>query len=181
MEKQAVIVVDFGSQYTQLILRRVRELGFYSELVPYDEKEENITKLQPVAFILSGGPSSVYDEDSPKIPEYVFKSNLPVLGICYGLQALVHQLGGRVEKSLHREFGPAKLFIKRHVGIFDGLPEEFTVWMSHSDRVERLPMVLKPLPRVKIHHMQLLEVSTIDITVCNFIQKLFTRRMERKY
>ncbi|HPV63092.1 MAG TPA: GMP synthase (glutamine-hydrolyzing), partial [Fervidobacterium sp.] len=97
MEKQTVVVIDFGSQYTQLILRRIRELGFYSELVPYDEKEENITKLQPVAFILSGGPSSVYDEDSPKIPEYVFKSELPTLGICYGLQALVHQLGGSVE------------------------------------------------------------------------------------
>ncbi len=139
MEKQTVVVIDFGSQYTQLILRRIRELGFYSELVPYDEKEENITKLQPVAFILSGGPSSVYDGNSPKIPAYVFKSKLPTLGICYGLQVLVHQFGGRVEKSSHREFGPAKLFIKRHVGIFDGLPEEFTVWMSHSDRVEMLP------------------------------------------
>ena len=139
MEKQAVIVIDFGSQYTQLILRRVRELGFYSELVPYDEKEENITKLHPVAFILSGGPSSVYDEDSPKIPEYVFKSNLPALGICYGLQALVHQLGGRVEKSSSREFGPAELTVEKSVGIFDGLPEEFIVWMSHSDRVEKLP------------------------------------------
>jgi len=85
MEKQTVVVIDFGSQYTQLILRRVRELGFYSELVPYDEKEENIIKLQPVAFILSGGPSSVYDENSPKIPKYVFDSKLPTLGICYGL------------------------------------------------------------------------------------------------
>jgi len=145
MEKQAVVVIDFGSQYTQLILRRVRELGFYSELVPYDEKEENIIKLQPVAFILSGGPSSVYDENSPKIPKYVFDSKLPTLGICYGLQALVHQLGGSVEKSSHREFGPAKLSVKKHVGIFDGLPEEFTVWMSHSDRVERLPEGFEPI------------------------------------
>ncbi|MGQ9856057.1 MAG: glutamine-hydrolyzing GMP synthase [Fervidobacterium sp.] len=138
-EHKTVVVLDFGSQYTQLILRRVRELGFYGELIPYDESRENVEKLNPVAFILSGGPSSVYDENAPRIPDYVFESNLPVLGICYGLQAIVHQLGGRVEKSPHREFGPAELRITKHVGIFKRLPEKFTVWMSHSDRVEVLP------------------------------------------
>ena len=88
-KKDTVVVLDFGSQYTQLILRRVRELGFYCELLPYDEPWENVEKLSPVAFILSGGPSSVYDENAPKIPQYVFDSNLPVLGICYGLQAII--------------------------------------------------------------------------------------------
>jgi len=139
MERKTVVVLDFGSQYTQLILRRVRELGFYAELLPYDEPWENVQKLSPSAFILSGGPASVYDENSPKIPSYVFESNLPVLGICYGLQALVHQLGGRVEKSPHREFGPAQLEVVKHIGIFEGVPNKFTVWMSHSDRVEILP------------------------------------------
>ncbi len=139
MEKKTVVVLDFGSQYTQLILRRVRELGFYAELIPYDEPWENVQKLSPSAFILSGGPASVYDENSPKIPSYVFESNLPVLGICYGLQALVHQIGGRVEKSTHREFGPAQLEVVKHIGIFEGVPNKFTVWMSHSDRVEILP------------------------------------------
>lgn len=134
-----VVILDFGSQYTQLILRRVRELGYYSELLPYDEPWEVVEKLSPVAFILSGGPSSVYDENAPKIPEYVFKSKLPVLGVCYGLQALVHQLGGKVEQSPYREFGPAELRIKKTVGIFQNLPEKLTVWMSHSDRVETLP------------------------------------------
>lgn len=138
-KKETVVVLDFGSQYTQLILRRVRELGFYCELLPYDEPWENVEKLSPVAFILSGGPSSVYDENAPKIPQYVFDSNLPVLGICYGLQAIVHQLGGKVEKSTHREFGPATLNVIKHVGIFQDLPDSFTVWMSHSDRVEVLP------------------------------------------
>ncbi len=138
-EHKTVVVLDFGSQYTQLILRRVRELGSYGELVPYDEPKENVEKLNPVAFILSGGPSSIYDENAPKIPEYVFESNLPVLGICYGLQAIVHQLGGKVEKSSHREFGPAELKVLKQVGILKNLPEKFTVWMSHSDRVEVLP------------------------------------------
>ena len=138
-KKGTVIVLDFGSQYTQLILRRVRELGFYSELLAYDEPWENVEKLSPVAFILSGGPASVYDGGAPKIPQYVFDSQLPVLGICYGLQALVHQLGGVVEKSPHREFGPARLDVRKHIGIFENLPDSFTVWMSHSDRVVELP------------------------------------------
>ncbi|MGC8902095.1 MAG: glutamine-hydrolyzing GMP synthase [Fervidobacterium sp.] len=137
--KKTVIVLDFGSQYTQLILRRVRELGFYCELLTYDEPWENVQKLSPAAFILSGGPSSIYDKEAPKIPQYVFDSNLPVFGICYGLQALVHQLGGRIEKSPHREFGPAQLRVLKSTGIFENLPQTFTVWMSHSDRVERLP------------------------------------------
>lgn len=137
--RKTVVVLDFGSQYTQLILRRVRELGFYSELVSYDATECEVRKLEPVAFILSGGPASVYDENAPKIPDYIFESGLPVLGICYGLQALVHQLGGRVQRSDKREFGPAKLYVEDGSGIFEGLPVEFTVWMSHSDRVEELP------------------------------------------
>jgi len=138
-ERKTVVVLDFGSQYTQLILRRVRELGYYAELLPYDETWENVQRLNPAAFILSGGPASVYDENAPKIPQYVFESKLPVLGICYGLQALVHQLGGKVEKSPHREFGPAQLEVVDSEGIFEDLPKKFTVWMSHSDRVEILP------------------------------------------
>lgn len=137
--KSTVIVLDFGSQYTQLILRRVRECGFYSELLPYDATWEEVSNLNPVAFILSGGPASVYDPGAPKIPEFVFRSNLPVLGVCYGLQALVTQLGGRVERSIKREFGPSRLFVTKSCELFLDVPSEFTVWMSHSDRVEELP------------------------------------------
>ncbi|MFN6992550.1 MAG: glutamine-hydrolyzing GMP synthase, partial [Fervidobacterium sp.] len=134
-----IVILDFGSQYTQLILRRVRELGYYCELIPYDEPWESVQKLSPVAFILSGGPSSVYDENAPKIPEYVFQSKLPTLGICYGLQALIYQFNGKVEKSPQREFGPAELIVKKNSGLFQNLPQRFVVWMSHSDRVEILP------------------------------------------
>lgn len=134
-----VVILDFGSQYTQLILRRVRELGYYCELIPYDEPWENVQKLSPVAFILSGGPASVYDESAPKIPAYVFESKLPTLGICYGLQALIYQFNGKVERSPQREFGPAELIVKKNVGLFQNLPQRFVVWMSHSDRVEILP------------------------------------------
>ncbi|AFG34840.1 GMP synthase (glutamine-hydrolyzing) [Fervidobacterium pennivorans DSM 9078] len=138
-ERNTVVVIDFGSQYTQLIVRRVREIGFYSELVDYDASYEQVQKLNPLAYILSGGPNSVYDVDAPKIPNYVLESNLPILGICYGLQALAYQLGGNVEKSDHREFGPAELEVIKDDPFFKGLPKKFTVWMSHSDGVTNLP------------------------------------------
>ena len=139
-EPEAVVVIDFGSQYSMLIARRVRELYVYCELVPWDTPWEKIARLRPKGFILSGGPASVYDADAPMAPAYVFESGAPVLGICYGMQLLAHQLGGRVAPSEQREYGHA--VIHRGSGdnaLFAGLPPSLPVWMSHGDKVVEMP------------------------------------------
>src|SRR5438094_7006645 len=105
--RETIIILDFGSQYSMLIARRVRECHVYCELVPHDAPWEQVERLNPRGFILSGGPASVYDEGAPQTPAYVFESGLPVLGICYGMQLLAHQLGGKVTPSTHREYGHA--------------------------------------------------------------------------
>ncbi|QTA38903.1 glutamine-hydrolyzing GMP synthase [Thermosipho ferrireducens] len=136
---ETIVILDYGSQYTQLIVRRVREIGYYAELLPWDASKEELNNLNPKAIILSGGPYSVYSDKAPTIPEHIFKLNVPILGICYGLQAIVHYFGGIVEKSRKREFGHSILKISRNDPIFQNLPDSFNVWMSHSDRVEKLP------------------------------------------
>src|SRR5437773_3465345 len=105
--RETVVIIDFGSQYSMLIARRVRECHVYCELVPHDAPWEQVERLNPRGFILSGGPASVYDEGAPQAPAYVFESGLPVLAICYGMQLLAHQLGGKVSPSAHREYGHA--------------------------------------------------------------------------
>ena len=137
-----VLIIDFGSQVTQLIARRVREQGVYSEIVPFNKAEEALERLKPKAVILSGGPASVTEFGTPRAPDWVFKAGLPVLGICYGEQAMVAQLGGEVEGGHHREFGRAELDITADTPLFEGFwkkGERDTVWMSHGDRVTRLP------------------------------------------
>lgn len=132
-----IIVLDFGSQYTQLIARRVRELSVYCELLPWDAEPGMALSLQPAGFILSGGPSSVYELNSPQLPQYVIDSGLPVLGICYGMQALTHTLGGRVASSSKREYGNAAILVETCNPL---LPKgSRQVWMSHGDRIEELP------------------------------------------
>ena len=144
---EGIVVIDFGSQYSHLIARRVRELHVYSELVSPSSTWEMVTKrLTPRGIILSGGPSSVYEDDAPTIPEWVFESNLPILGICYGMQALVHQMGGTVAPSSKREYGHAILSQETSDCIlFDNIPKSLEVWMSHGDKVEALPETLFPL------------------------------------
>src|ERR1044071_7251534 len=133
-----VLIIDFGSQVTQLSARRVREQGVYSEIVPFNKAEEALERLKPKAVILSGGPASVTEFGTPRAADWVFKSRLPVLGICYGEQAMVAQMGGGVEGGHHREFGRAELEITGESALFDGFwkkGERDTVWMSHGDRV----------------------------------------------
>jgi GMP synthase (glutamine-hydrolysing) len=138
-----VLVIDFGSQVTQLIARRVREAGVYCEIVPFNKAEEALKHSTPKAIILSGGPASVTEQHTPRAPEKVFDLGVPVLGICYGQQALVQQLGGRVEASHDkREFGRATVEITGQSPLFDGvwaLGAKDDVWMSHGDRVTALP------------------------------------------
>jgi GMP synthase (glutamine-hydrolysing) len=141
-EQIRVLIVDFGSQVTQLIARRVREAGVYSEIVPYDKAEAAIAAQRPRAVILSGGPASVHETGTPQAPQALFTSGVPVLGICYGEQAMVAALGGQVEGGHDREFGRAELQIIDETPLFEGVfkeGERAQVWMSHGDRVTRLP------------------------------------------
>ena len=137
---QGIAVIDFGSQYTHLIARRIRELNVYSEIVRSSASWESVQHLNPRGVILSGGPASVYAAGAPLVPSWVFERRIPVLGICYGLQALVHQLGGKVVPGQKQEYGSAVLH-ENATGspLFQGLPPSFQVWMSHGDRVEELP------------------------------------------
>ncbi|HEU0021821.1 MAG TPA: glutamine-hydrolyzing GMP synthase [Dehalococcoidia bacterium] len=138
---EGIVVIDFGSQYTHLIARRVRELRVYSEIVPASATWERAAqRVSPRGVILSGGPASVYDAGAPVIPNWVFAQELPVLGICYGMQAMVHQLGGQVAPGSVREYGHARLHCDSlETPLFQGLPDSLEVWMSHGDRVEALP------------------------------------------
>ena len=137
-----VLIVDFGSQVTQLIARRVREAGVYSEIVPFQSAEDAFRRINPRAVILSGSPASTVDIDSPRAPQVVFEAGIPVLGICYGEQVMCAQLGGKVEAGHHREFGRAFLDIEDECALFEGVWAKGTrhqVWMSHGDRVTALP------------------------------------------
>ncbi|MDW8066580.1 MAG: glutamine-hydrolyzing GMP synthase [Aquificaceae bacterium] len=139
MVKKPVLVLNFGSQYVQLIARRVRELGVYSEIVPYNLSAEEIKNKNPYCIILSGGPASVYEKDAPKPDPEIYNLGIPILGICYGLQVMVHQLGGIVERAQRQEYGRSKLYILKEDPIFKDLPQEFDVWMSHADKAVILP------------------------------------------
>ena len=137
-----VLIIDFGSQVTQLIARRVREAGVYSEIVPFNRAEAAIAEIKPRALILSGGPASVTAEGSPRAPQAIFASGLPILSICYGQQTTAVQLGGTVEGGHAAEFGRAEIAIREKSALFDGIWEvgkSYPVWMSHGDRVTRLP------------------------------------------
>jgi GMP synthase (glutamine-hydrolysing) len=139
-EREAIIVLDFGSQYNLLIARRVRECQVYCELLPHDTPWEKIAPLKPKGFILSGGPASVYEPNAPLAPAYVYESHLPVLGICYGMQSITKQLGGVVAPGTKREYGHAVLHLSEMDSpLFAGLPESTPVWMSHGDKIEKMP------------------------------------------
>ena len=140
-----LVVLDYGSQTSQLIARRVREVGVYSELLPWNIPAQHVLNLDPKGIILSGGPESVYIEGAPTLPAYVINSGLPVLGICYGMQVLSHTLGGDVRAASSREYGPATLHIDNHAPLWGDLPPELDVYMSHGDRIDAAPPGFKPL------------------------------------
>ena len=139
----AVVVLDFGSQYSQLITRRIREIGVYGELIHHDVSWDEVASLDPKAVILSGGPASVYEDGAPKLPSWVLERELPVLGICYGMQLLAYNLpGGEVAPANRREYGPATLNVDpnaQDTALFANLPQDIDVWMSHGDHINTAP------------------------------------------
>jgi GMP synthase (glutamine-hydrolysing) len=139
VEAQSIVVLDFGSQYSQLIARRIREQNVFSVILPGNTRIEDIRKHSPVGIILSGGPSSVYDQDAPAADPAIFELGLPVLGICYGLQFMTHALGGKVRPAKHREYGHAEIELLDNSEVFVGLPRRLEVWMSHGDEALELP------------------------------------------
>ena len=143
IRKEKILILDFGSQYTQLIARRIRESKVYSQIVRHDISAEEIERLSPKGLVFSGGPASVYTPDSPTCDKEIFNLDVPILGICYGMHLTAHLMGGKVEKASKREYGNKELFIKDDSDLFHGLKEKskggLTVWMSHGDKVTKTP------------------------------------------
>ena len=140
-----IAILDFGSQYSKLIARKVRELNVYCEIVPHDITPEELKKKKPEGIICSGGPSSVFDDKSPKCDKELFNLGIPTLGICYGMQLMAHMLGGEVIRGSKHEYGKANLYIDNNFDLFEGLWMEMVIWMSHGDSVVRLPEGFKRL------------------------------------
>jgi len=147
LKHEGIVILDFGSQYTQLIARRIREANIYSEILPFNVSIEEIKKHNPKGIIFSGGPSSVYEPDAPKPDKKVFELGLPILGICYGLQLITDHFGGKVVKAERHEYGRAELEILNHEDLFNNIPNNIHVWMSHGDRVLELPEGFEPIAR----------------------------------
>ena len=146
---QTIVVLDFGSQYTQVIARRIREANVFSSVLPYNSKLSDIRKQSPVGIVLSGGPASVFAKDSPKPNPGIFKLGVPILGICYGLQLMGKMLGGEVKSSNRREYGRGTLTIERKGTLFSGLPTKLSVWNSHGDSLAKLPKGFRVLAKTE--------------------------------
>jgi GMP synthase (glutamine-hydrolysing) len=147
--EEKIVILDFGSQYTQVIARRVRECRVYSEIVPFWTASSTLRAAAPKGVILSGGPASVYASQAPKLDRAVYELGIPILGICYGLQLIATDLGGAVERSARREYGPGKLSVDQDAELFLGLPAQLDVWNSHGDRITKLPEGFRTLGRTE--------------------------------
>jgi len=139
VDKEMVIVLDFGGQYNQLIARRVRECNVFCEVLPYNTSIEKIKEIAPKGIIFTGGPASVYAEDAPHCDKEIFELGIPVLGICYGCQLMTHLLGGKVTSATKREYGKTDVTVNAKSLLFKGVTETSVCWMSHTDYVEKLP------------------------------------------
>ncbi len=149
LSNETVVVIDFGAQYNQLIVRRIREANVFARLLPHNTPVEEIRKINPKAIILSGGPNSVYSPGAPRVDQRIFNEGVPILGICYGMQLMAYQLGGRVRRAEKREYGPAYLEILEDSTLFAGTKKGLDVWMSHGDQVLSLPQGFKSIGRTE--------------------------------
>src|SRR5690606_5805138 len=136
---QGIVILDFGSQYNQLIARRIRELGVYAEILPFNASLSEILSKNPKGIILSGGPSSVFAADAALVDKALYEQNIPVLGICYGMQLTAHLLGGKVKKGEKGEYGKSEFTITQGSQLFKNVPQTSVVWMSHFDEVAEVP------------------------------------------
>ena len=139
MHHDKIAILDFGSQTTQLIARRIREIGVYCEIFPHFISSQKITEFGPKAMVFSGGPASVNDTNAPQIDPKILEMDTPILGICYGMQLLTHHFGGKVEAANHREYGKAMIIVQNQTKLFEELPKEQSVWMSHGDLIVAPP------------------------------------------
>ncbi|HPO90787.1 MAG TPA: glutamine-hydrolyzing GMP synthase [Victivallales bacterium] len=167
-EKELITILDFGSQYSQLIARRIRECGVFSQLLHYNTTAEEIKRLSPIGIILSGGPASVYSKNAPCCDKNIFKLGIPILGICYGFQLIVHLLGGKVERSKSREYGRTELTADTNNLFFHGLPTKNIVWMSHGDKVLSLPQNFKSIATTNNTEFAAAENSNLKIIGIQF-------------
>lgn len=158
---QRIVVLDFGSQYAQLIARRVRDQNVYCQILRHDISADRLAEIAPKGIILSGGPNSVYEENAPKCDSKIFELGIPILGICYGMQLTCEALGGKVDNTATQEYGPAKFQIEKHDSLFEGMPDEIDVWMSHGDQISSVSEQFETLARTStcpiaaIRHRQL--------------------------
>jgi len=163
-----ILVLDFGSQYTQLIARRVRESNVYSEILPWDIEESKIKLLNPKGIILSGGPNSVTEAYTPRIPQIIFDLSVPILGICYGMQTLAEQMGGQVISTDNKEFGHSELDIHVESAILKGTDKRLNVWMSHGDQVQDLPDNFKLIASTSTAPIAVMEHESLPIYALQF-------------
>ena len=183
--KQRILIVDFGSQVTKLIARRIRDFGVFSEIIPFELLKKKILKTNEVkGIILSGGPSSVDETNSPKIPKFIYDLKLPVLGICYGLQLLCRDLGGTVKFAKEREFGKTKILIKKKSILFNNFyrpQKNYQVWMSHSDNVIKVPKNFEILASSDNCEAAIIQNKKKIFLVFSFIQKSFIPIKDQNY
>ena len=162
-----VLVVDFGAQYAQLIARRVREANVYSEIVPHTMSVADMLAKEPAAIILSGGPSSVYEEGAPSVDPAIFEAGVPVLGICYGFQTMAHALGGTVGRTGTREYGHTEATVSEGSCLFDGTPDDQIVWMSHATPSRARPRASPSRPPLLRLRLLLLNAASVASTACS--------------
>ena len=187
MKKELVIVLDFGGQYNQLVARRVRECNVYCEIYSYKTDLEKIKAMNPKGIILTGGPNSCYEADSPTYSKELFELGIPVLGLCYGAQLMMHVLGGKVEKADHREYGKTEVLVdKTSSKIFEGVSEKTICWMSHFDYISQVAPGFEITSHKKVQKCYITSfVVFVDavvigewITLLKNKLKLFVKRLE---